>query len=292
MRLVPIDVHPFVAPVAPMARLRVPNGRSGLPRPIQRGDDVRTDAAGRAADAENEPVARPGGRRVGARRKRSFVSDLPFLVLIALVLSLLLKAFVVQAFFIPSGSMEDTLQVGDRVLVNKLVYDARDIRRGEVIVFNGVDSFVPATAAEEPTNPLDRLVDLASAAAGIAPPGERDFIKRVIGLPGDRVACCDGEGRLTVNGVSMEESYLFPGDSPSELAFDIEVSAGRLWVMGDHRSRSADSRAHLGDPGGGTVPIDHVVGRAFAVVWPLDRWGILSVPRTFRDFATVPVAAR
>jgi len=116
---------------------------------------------------------------------------------------------------------------------------------------------------------------------GFATPNEKDFIKRVIGVPGDHVVCCDSQGRITVNGVPLSEDYLFPGDAPSEQDFNVTVPAGRLWVMGDHRSSSSDSRYHTGDPGGGTIAIDRVVGRAFVVVWPFSDWSWLSRPETF-----------
>ncbi|NHC45547.1 signal peptidase I [Motilibacter aurantiacus] len=198
------------------------------------------------------------------------------LVGIALVLAMLVKAFLVQAFYIPSGSMENTLRIGDRVLVEKLSYRFGEIERGDVLVFNGVDSFTPEVELDEPTNPLVRGARALGGVVGLAPPDERDFIKRVIGLPGDRVVCCDAAGRITVDGLPLEEeSYLYPGDNPSDRAFDVTVPEGRLWVLGDHRSASADSRQHMGEPGGGFVPVDRVIGRAFAVVWPLGHWRFL-----------------
>lgn len=230
---------------------------------------------------DSTPTAGRAGRRREAGQGRSFLGELPFLLLVALGLALLLKAFVIQAFFIPSGSMESTLQVGDRVLVNKVVYRVRDIARGDIVVFNGLDSFAPEVVTVEPTNPVGRLARRTAAAVGFAPAGERDFIKRVIGVPGDRVKCCDARGRISVNGVPLDEPYLYADDPPSVTTFDVEVPQGRLWVMGDHRSASADSRSHLGDPGGGTVPADRVIGRAFVVVWPFGRAGVLSIPDTF-----------
>jgi signal peptidase I len=208
--------------------------------------------------------------------------ELPVLLLLAFGLAFLIKTFVVQAFFIPSGSMEQTLQIGDRVLVNKVVYHTRGIQRGDVVVFNGVDSFTPEVQITPPTDAGGRVVEWFGRTFGFAPPDERDFVKRVIGIPGDHVVCCTKSGQITVNGVALDESsYLYPGNAPSEQRFDVVVPAGKLWVMGDHRAASSDSRAHLGDPGGGFVPEDRVIGRAFAVIWPFSDAGVLQIPATF-----------
>ncbi|WP_103501779.1 MULTISPECIES: signal peptidase I [Streptomyces] len=188
----------------------------------------------------------------------------------------LTSAFVMQAFLIPSGSMEETLHVGDRVLVNKLAYRFGDIGRGDIVVFDGTGSFVHD--ASEP-GPVARVLRAAGGAVGLTPSGDTDYIKRVIGIGGDRVVCCDAEGMITVNGKQLEEPYLYPGDEPSATPFDIEVPAGRLWVLGDHRSDSSDSRDHLGSPGGGTVAEGRVIGRAEAVVWPPSRTGGLRADR-------------
>jgi signal peptidase I len=197
------------------------------------------------------------------------------------VVAALVRTFLVQPFYIPSGSMENTLHVGDRVLVDKVSYRFHDIQRGDVVVFDGADSFAPEVR-RDPGNPLLRPLTALASAFGLAPPGEHDFIKRVIGLPGDRVACCDRSGRVTVNGRAIEEqAYLFPGDRPSKDFFSIKVPPGRLWVMGDHRAASVDSRAHLGDPGGGTVPEARVIGRAMVVLWPLNRIGGLARHSTY-----------
>lgn len=235
---------------------------------------------GEPAEAEEPGQPEQPARK---RKHRSFFVELPFLLAIALGLALLIKAFVLQAFFIPSGSMENTLQIGDRVLVNKVVYHLRDIHRGEVIVFNGLDSWTPEGNIQPPHNEIQRIFRSIGSAFGVAPPGEKDFIKRVIGVPGDTVFCCDAKGRVTVNGVALHENYLFQDDH--QPFGPVTVPKGRLWVMGDHRGDSADSRAHTGDPGGGTVPADKVIGRAFVIVWPPSHFGTLSVPKTFQQKA-------
>lgn len=261
----------------------------------------------RAYEADQNPAgdggngASPNGGRPRTRRERrraakeaaakgSMLRELPVLILVALVLALLIKSFLVQAFFIPSGSMEDTLQVGDRVLVNKVIYHLRDIERGDIVVFNGLDSWTPEVEISEPTNPIQRALRGIAGAFGVAPPGERDFIKRVIGVGGDMVECRDG--RVQVNGVPLDEPYLFPGDTPCAEGetFKVEVPQDRLWVMGDHRSASADSRAHQDDPNQGTVPVDRVIGRAFVVVWPVPHWKNLPIPETFRQPALAAAA--
>lgn len=198
------------------------------------------------------------------------------LVLIALALALLIKAFIVQAFYIPSDSMMNTLQRQDRVLVNKVVYDLRDIRRGEVIVFRGDESWGSEVPIPEPTNPVQRFARWVGGALGVTHTSEKDFIKRVVAVGGDTVACCDPEGRVTVNGQGLVEPYVFQngplGDgSCTRREFGpIKVPQNRLWVMGDHRSASADSRCHL-DSHNGTIAESSVIGRAFVIVWPVDR---------------------
>jgi len=226
------------------------------------------------------------------RHQGSFWRELPILLVIAMALALLIKTFLVQAFYIPSGSMEDTLHVGDRVLVSKLSYRIGEPQRGDVVVFNGVDSWTPEVQLAEDTNPVARAAQWLAGTFGFATPNEKDFIKRVIGVPGDHVVCCDKQGRITVNGVPLDEDYLYPGDVPSQQEFDVTVPDGRLWVMGDHRSSSSDSRFHTGDPGGGTIPIDRVIGRAFVVVWPFADVSWLSRPATFDDPKLAAAAAR
>ena len=250
-----------------------------------------------AADAAPDGKAASGGRKPAAgrgRRKRSFWREFPILVVIALLLAVVIKTYAIQAFFIPSGSMENTLEINDRVLVNKLVYDVRSIHRGDIVVFNGDGSWDPGTAPRD-TNFVVKFAQGFASMFGFGHPGDI-LIKRVIGLPGDKVACCDAQGRVTVNSVPLtEQTYLYPGDSPSEIRFNIVVPPGRLWVMGDHRLISDDSRNHLGQPGGGTIPENAVIGRAFVIIWPISRWRILPIPATFEQpklSAAAPPAAQ
>jgi signal peptidase I len=243
----------------------------------------------------DEPVP-PDEPAAPRRRRRPLWRELPVLLVLALVIALLVKSFVVQPFFIPSSSMEDTLEVHDRFLVNKLAFHFRHIQAGDIVVFNGAGSWTPEPRAGKPSpDPLVRayhatIPPLLRSLRGLfgAVPGETDFVKRVIGVPGDRVACCNTQGLLTVNGVTLHEtSYLHPGerpfDSPVEADghFAITVPPGRLWVMGDNRLFSEDSRLRREDPGGGTIPESEVIGRAALIVWPLSRWRVLPLPATF-----------
>lgn len=198
---------------------------------------------------------------------------------------LLLSHFVIQPFQIPSDSMAPALRSGDRVLVNKLAYRfGAEPERGDVIVFDGRGSFVREDLEE---NPVGAAVRGVLTAIGLADPDDTDFVKRVVGVGGDRVVCCDKGGGIQVNGVTVDEGYLYPGDKASDVAFDIVVPDGTLWVMGDHRSDSRDSRDHLGRPGGGMVPVERVVGRAQWIAWPVGRWESV---RGTDAFARVPDA--
>ena len=209
-----------------------------------------------------------------------------------LVLMLVVRGFLVQSFYIPSGSMEPTLEPGDRLLVNR-VEVASSLQRGDLVVFDGAHSFAgqaPATGSGQSSTVARALGAMASMLS--IQTNESDYVKRVVGLPGDHVVCCDAGGLLTVNGVAVKEPYLFPGDKPSDLTFDVTVPAERIWVMGDHRNDSADSRAHLGDPGGGMVGLEDVIGRAGMVYWPPSRAGVLTAPDSLKDIPSSTAGER
>ncbi|MEE6272721.1 signal peptidase I [Georgenia wangjunii] len=247
----------------------------GLPDapPRRQRDDLRRP------DDEAEPAGAPA-KRGGVLREAVVV------LASALVLSILIKTFLVQAFFIPSGSMEQTLEVGDRVLVSKLAPGPLDVHRGDVVVFVDPGGWL-GEPPPDTRNVLQRGAENVLTFIGLLPhnAGEH-LIKRIIGVGGDTVACCDAEGRLTVNGEGIDEPYLHPGVSPSDTEFERLVPEDHVWLMGDNRSNSQDSRAHQGRAGGGAVPMGNVVGKAFVVLWPVDSWGLLRNPGDV--FAEVP----
>lgn len=204
------------------------------------------------------------------KRRSSFWRELPILLGVAILVAIVVRAFVLQTFYIPSPSMEHTLDINDRVLVNKLVYDFRDPDRGEIIVFKAPESWRTG-------------------------PENEDFIKRVIGIPGDRIQCCDEQQHLVINGKGIAEPYLYSEDGatdpPASREFDVTVPSDRLWVMGDHRSASGDSLEHWGRSGeidDATIPLGSVVGRAFVVFWPVGRAKWLSPPDVFESVPDKP----
>ncbi|MFE1904411.1 signal peptidase I [Streptomyces gardneri] len=240
------------------------------------GDDVTDDE--RAHD-DGDGEAAAGRSGASPKKPRSFWKELPLLIGIALVLALLIKTFLVQAFSIPSESMMNTLQRGDRVLVDKLTpWFGSEPERGEVVVFHDPGGWLEGQETPDP-NVVQKFLSFI----GLMPSAEeKDLIKRVIAVGGDTVSCKEG-GKVVLNGVALDESaYLYPGSVPCQDSFGpIKVPEGRIWVMGDNRQNSLDSRFHQQLPGGGTVANDLVVGRAVVIAWPVTRWATLPVPDIF-----------
>ncbi len=284
------------------------------PEPSRSGSTAPDDGALRRDQGERDDRGSRGSRRderyddgyddddgeeESAEPRPSFlqnvwggIKEIFIIAVMALVLSFVVKTWLIQAFYIPSGSMEDTLVRDDRVIVSKLTPAHVDLNRGDVVVFKdpgGWLGFAPAPTETGSRATLHRVLQFV----GLLPDDSDDhLIKRVIGLPGDHVVCCDKNGALTVNGVAITEPYVKPGDTPGggKPAFDITVPAGRVWVMGDHRSDSSDSRFHDDGTGAtGSVPIEDITGRSVMIVWPIDHVRWLSVPE--RVYADIPAPA-
>jgi len=219
-------------------------------------------------------------------KKGSFLRELPVIIIAALVVSIIVKTFLIHFFYIPSGSMENTLQVGDRIAVNKFGALFTDIKRGEVVVFGDPDNWLGSSAESEDSG-VGAVVKTGLITVGVLPdPAKQYLIKRVIGVGGDKVVCCDKAGKLQVNGVSITEPYIFAGDKPSDMQFNVDIPKGFIWVMGDHRGASADSRFHPDSANNGMVPLSKVVGRAIFVVWPFTDIGL--IPKG-EDLKKIPV---
>jgi signal peptidase I len=258
----------------------------------------RTDATSGTADngdetptvdvAPAQPETDEAPKNSRGKSARLFARDVLFIVLAAILISFLVKTFLIRSFYIPSESMETTLLVNDRIIVNELVPNLVPLSRGDVVVFRDSAGWLPQ--ADEPDqNPLEKAVDTVLGVIGLTAPDSDDhLIKRVIGLPGDHITCCGDFGQISVNGVPLDEPYITIPDGETDAApenFDVTVPAGHLWVMGDNRYHSGDSLFHNSqdDPGEGFVPIDDVVGRAFLISWPTTRWTWLdNYPVTFR----------
>ncbi|MEV4949222.1 signal peptidase I [Streptomyces sp. NPDC053755] len=262
--------------------------RSGHDEPDKRPERLGESSVAMTDDSPDRRDADPGDAAsaddagqsgAGPKKPRSFWKELPLLIGIALLLALLIKTFLVQAFSIPSESMLNTLQKGDRVLVDKLTpWFGSEPERGEVVVFHDPGGWLENQPATDP-NVLQKFLSFI----GLMPSAEeKDLIKRVIAVGGDTVSCKEG-GKVVLNGKELDESaYLYPGSVPCEKSFGpINVPKGSIWVMGDNRQNSLDSRFHQELPGGGTVSDDQVVGRAIVVAWPVTRWATLPVPATF-----------
>ncbi|MET7735561.1 signal peptidase I [Streptomyces sp. NPDC005402] len=267
------------------------DGEEHRGRPVEAADPAADSAVTSGSDsgATEDGTATevrgggPGDSAPGVKKQRSFWKELPILIGIALVLALLIKTFLVQAFSIPSDSMQNTLQQGDRVLVDKLTpWFGSEPERGEVVVFHDPDSWL----AGEPTADPNAVQTFLSWIGLMPSAEEKDLIKRVIGVGGDTVSC-SGTGPLKVNGKALDEaSYVYAGNTPCSQddqggQFTVKVPKGYIWVMGDHRQNSRDSRYNQSDKHHGMVPVDDVVGRAIVKAWPINRWGTLPKPDTF-----------
>jgi len=240
------------------------------------------------------PTMQPAGRH-GRRRPGwvTFLRDLAVILVVAFLVSFLLKTFLIRSFYIPSSSMEDTLQINDRIIVNELVPNVMPVQYGDVIVFRDPGGWLTAQPVRE-SNWLLGALDWIGSLVGLTASDSNDhLIKRVIGLSGDHVVCCTATGNLSVNGVPLDEPYIkIPaGADAAPREFDVTVPAGSLWVMGDNRYNSRDSLGHIDDPGGGFVPIQTVVGKSLVISWPIGRWSVLgNYPLTFAGVAEARTA--
>ena len=242
------------------------------------------------SETSASPVVDGAGPRPRRRRFWMLVRDVVAIVVIAVLLSLLVKTFLVRSFYIPSGSMEQTLQINDRILVDELTPRFGGYDRGDVVVFRDPGGWLPVIP-QPARPPLEEALDWVLSLVGISAPDSKDhLIKRIVGVAGDHVVCCNALGQLSVNGQPIDETAylsLEPGQSaPDEVAYDVVVPEGSLWVLGDNRDHSRDSRYNMEQPSGGFVPIDNVVGRAFLVTWPLSRFGLIDFHHEV--FAGVP----
>lgn len=227
-------------------------------------------------------MARPGTHGQTSGRRTHWVLELVVVLVVALAVSAFIRAFVAQAFFIPSGSMEQTLQVDDWIVVSKLSTQLGSAERGDVVVFSDPGTWLPDVQAS--SNPVRRALEFI----GVAPdPAQGDLVKRVIGVGGDTVACCTADGQVMVNGTPVDETYLYPGNSPGDApqgcsgTFKASVPAGYVWVMGDHRAVSEDSRCQKGLEQ--FVPEENIEGRTVAVIWPVSNWAFVDRPSAFDD---------
>ena len=261
--------------------------------------EPRQSAAGPGRHAAQEPVseaavagsgaaspARSGSRRQEKSRDRNplllWLKEIATVVVIAVVLSFLIKTFLFRAFYIPSESMVNTLDINDRIFVNLLVPEPFALERGDVVVFKDTKGWLPPTPPKA-DGPFSVVEDGLTFVGLLPDNSEQHLVKRIIGLPGDRVVCCDDGGKITVNGAALDEKYVNPAEVPAVRTFDVVVPEGKVWVMGDNRNHSADSRAHT-DSNGGFVDIADIEGKAAVIAWPMNRWAALdNYPDVFKN---------
>jgi signal peptidase I len=225
------------------------------------GDRVDpSDPADQTAEAETPPYHKEDERQPGLL---AVVRETVVLVALAVLLAVVFKTFLVAAFYIPSGSMESTLNISDRVLVEKVSYRFGDVKRGDVVVFVHDE---PGLEPAAPSNPVTGFFSGLGQAIGVVPPSDRDFIKRVVGIPGDQITCRGGQ--LVRNGQRVSEPYLDP-ETTTDGCKSTKVGPDELFVMGDNRTNSQDSRVF------GVIHRSDVVGRAFVRIWPLNHVGWL-----------------
>ncbi|WP_082810356.1 signal peptidase I [Kocuria varians] len=249
------------------------------------------EVTGTPGPSDDVPKARGGRtrRRRGREEKPTTgwgaVREILVVVVLALLIAFVAKTFLIRGFFIPSGSMEQTLELDDRIFVNVLDGRMGNIERGDIVVFDDTQGWLPA-GTQRAGNPVKSALEFV----GLLPDSSQQaLVKRVIGVGGDHVTCCDASGKVTVNGKALDEPYLYPGASPSEIPFDVTVPDGEFFVLGDHRNASADSRYHI-ETGTEFVKREDIVGTAFVIAWPLDRFEFLHNPEeTFQD---VPAAGK
>ena len=222
-------------------------------------------------------------------KKGSFLRELPIIVVLALIVSIVVKTFLLHFFYIPSGSMENTLQIGDRIAVNKFGALFSEVKRGEVVVFGDPDNWLGQSQSSDDPK-LIALIKSGLITVGVLPdPAKQYLIKRVIGVGGDNVTCCDANNKLQVNGISVDEPYIVSGDKPSETKFNVDIPEGFIWVMGDHRAASADSRYQPDSANNGMVPLSKVVGRAVFIVWPIQNLGVIEKGK---DLKEIPIKSQ
>lgn len=262
----------------------MPENHSRMPEPQPEGASgvPGAEQAGAAVPGEESRAAAKAAAKRGAHPVVAWLKEIATVVIIAVVLSFLIKTFLFRAFFIPSESMVDTLDVDDRIFVNLLVPEPFALSRGDVVVFRDTKGWLPAMP-DQADGPFTWVQD-SLAFVGLLPDNsEQHLVKRVIGLPGDHVVCCDAGGKLTINGTAVDESYINPAEVPHVREFDVVVPAGKVWVMGDNRNHSADSRAHM-DADGGFIGLDDLEGKAAVIAWPLNRITALdNYPDVFRN---------
>jgi signal peptidase I len=240
-----------------------------------------------AATASDDPGGRPGDKsgKKSSKKPMPLWQETVLLLVLALLLAIVIKSFFVQAFYIPSPSMEPQFVKNDRILVQKVSYwGSASPSRGDIVVFKDPGGWLDASESSTAHSPVTKVMEKI----GLYPTGGH-LVKRVIGVGGDRVVCCDTKGRLTVNGHALnEKAYLPKGTAPSQMKFDVKVPKDHLWLMGDNRGFSFDSRGHMGSPGGGFVDDDLVVGKVFALIWPWKRAEVIHRPATFEGIPDSP----